>query len=383
MYLGRALLILGLAGCAFGCTPISGYTYCRPITPDATKAGASDSSNFPLGVIGTYSYLATVGNGGLVQNANGYDINFTSDIGGTTTIPCEKDFYAATTGAVVFWVKQATLSHTSGIQFYVSYGNSGISTAQCASTSTWDSNFKSILHLPNGTTLTAVDSTGTGNGTLVNTPTAGTGQIDGGAVLVSASSQYVQVPQITALGGASKAVMSAWMKRTASGNNAIILTNDGSNIQLFGIAQGGFWGSGNIAFIAENGSTTWGLLALNNTSWHLIHMVYDGTQSTDATRLLGYVDGVKQTLDFSGHPGIPATILGSNSAINIGFAIGPANYSDATMDEFRITAGATRSADWITAEYNNQNSPSTFYTIGAQGPSGGFVANQSVIVVGP
>jgi hypothetical protein len=36
-----------------------------------------------------------------------------------------------------------------------------------------------------------------------------------------------------------------------------------------------------------------------------------------------------------------------------------------TMDEIRIS-GVVRSADWIATEYNNQFSPATFYTVGAQ-----------------
>jgi len=35
------------------------------------------------------------------------------------------------------------------------------------------------------------------------------------------------------------------------------------------------------------------------------------------------------------------------------------------MDEFRLRLSAL-SADWIAAEYTNQNTPTTFYTIGSQ-----------------
>jgi hypothetical protein len=36
---------------------------------------------------------------------------------------------------------------------------------------------------------------------------------------------------------------------------------------------------------------------------------------------------------------------------------------DGTMDEVRVS-NVARSADWITAEYNSQKSPSTFYAVG-------------------
>src|SRR5262250_668689 len=46
------------------------YTYERAITIDLTKVPNTDQSSFPVLVSGTYSYLATVANGGKVRNAN-------------------------------------------------------------------------------------------------------------------------------------------------------------------------------------------------------------------------------------------------------------------------------------------------------------------------
>src|SRR5438552_1444892 len=77
------------------------------------------------------------------------------------------------------------------------YGSSATANDQQSSTGTWDSNFKGVWHLPNGTTLTPNDSTSnSNNGTLVNTPTATSGQIDGGANFVSGSNQYITAPAI-------------------------------------------------------------------------------------------------------------------------------------------------------------------------------------------
>ena len=38
------------------------------------------------------------------------------------------------------------------------------------------------------------------------------------------------------------------------------------------------------------------------------------------------------------------------------------HYFDGLIDEFRIS-DVVRSADWILTEYNNQNSPETFYMV--------------------
>jgi hypothetical protein len=41
-----------------------------------------------------------------------------------------------------------------------------------------------------------------------------------------------------------------------------------------------------------------------------------------------------------------------------------------SIEEVHISNSA-RSAGWITTEYNNQSSPSTFYSVGGHQPSGG------------
>ncbi len=45
-----------------------------------------------------------------------------------------------------------------------------------------------------------------------------------------------------------------------------------------------------------------------------------------------------------------------------------ANTFDGTIDEVRVSS-VNRSAGWIATEYANQNSPSTFYSVGAEGAS--------------
>jgi hypothetical protein len=53
----------------------------------------------------TYPDFATVANGGKVQNANGYDIAFSSDAAGTNLLPYEVEKYTSTSGAVIMHVK--------------------------------------------------------------------------------------------------------------------------------------------------------------------------------------------------------------------------------------------------------------------------------------
>jgi hypothetical protein len=59
---------------------------------------------------------------------------------------------------------------------------------------------------------------------------------------------------------------------------------------------------------------------------------------------------------------------GSADPVQIGrayFGGATTEYWTGNIDEARI-ANATRSQGWFTSEYNNQNSPVTFYTIGVE-----------------
>ena len=106
--------------------PATSMSYARAITIDHRKVSNTDQTNFPVLISGTFPYLATVTNGGHVQNANGYDIVFTSDAAGQVQLPHEIDSYNPTTGAAAFWVGIPTLSHTTDTSIYMWYGNSAV-----------------------------------------------------------------------------------------------------------------------------------------------------------------------------------------------------------------------------------------------------------------
>src|SRR6202043_2418231 len=64
----------------------NGYVRRRTITIDHTKVPNTDQTNFPVLISGTYSYLATTGNGGYVTNSNGYDVVFACNGAGRTAL---------------------------------------------------------------------------------------------------------------------------------------------------------------------------------------------------------------------------------------------------------------------------------------------------------
>ena len=106
------------------------YGYRRAIVVDHTKVPNTDQANFPVLLSGTYSYLATPANGGKVQNPNGYDIIFTSDCAGLQKLDHEIASYNPITGTVAMWVLVPVVSHTVDTVFYLSYGDSSVTTSQ-------------------------------------------------------------------------------------------------------------------------------------------------------------------------------------------------------------------------------------------------------------
>ena len=67
------------------------HGYGRVITIDHTEVANTDQIDFPVLISGTYRVLATVANGGHVQDSNGYDIILTSDPVGQNLLDFEID----------------------------------------------------------------------------------------------------------------------------------------------------------------------------------------------------------------------------------------------------------------------------------------------------
>ncbi|HEY6254108.1 MAG TPA: DUF2341 domain-containing protein, partial [Candidatus Angelobacter sp.] len=154
------------------------FSFNRAITIDHTRIANSDQANFPVLISGTYSYLATVANGGRVQNPNGYDIIFTSDAAGNNKLDHEIDSYNPATGAVNFWVRVPVLSHATDAVIYMQYGNIGISTSQENKTAVWDSHYGGVWHFSGQGSLSARDSSANANnGTINGAPIVISGQI--------------------------------------------------------------------------------------------------------------------------------------------------------------------------------------------------------------
>lgn len=341
------------------------YTYYTAFTVDHTQVPNTDQTNFPVGIIDNsgLARLKTTGNGGHVSNANGYDIRPFSDSGLTTALTYELVFYDAATGKIEMWVKIPTLSHTSDTIIYLGYGNSSITTDGSSNT-TWDSNYLGVYHLSNGTTLSGADSSQSGRtGTLVNTPTATAGQIDGAGNFVFASSQYIDL----GTGYAPTALtMSAWAKANSYTNNninAILVRNNNSTSWAYvstrtisGTTKVLYELKGNTDLQPTSTPTT-----LTTGVWYYFTVTYDSSGG-----LIGYINGAVEGT----HTANGALATTSASTMISRDNVPGGLYWDGIIDECRMS-DAVRSADWITTEYNNQVAPGTFYAVGTEQAVGG------------
>jgi len=338
------------------------------ITIDSSLVAAT-LTDFPLLVSGTYSFLATVANGGLVQNANGYDIAFYSDSGLTTLLKWETEKYTATTGEVVYWVKIPSLSDSVDTDIYLAYGDSGITTDQSDKNNVWDSSYQAVYHLAEATSSNNLDSTATGADLApTNSPTQTAGEIDG-SLDFNGSSQYTEQSGTGFAGitpsAATGFTVSCWIKvddfASSGGVNRrffnfyngtdlvqMACSDDGGTANSIGVRLD-YNGSGSIGGAFDDGA------ALSTGVWYHIGFSYSSGTGEDI-----YINGVIQST-----PVGTTVTFGSGSNTNkiiLGARSGPSGYFDGQIDEVRITEGI-RDANWLLTEYTNQNDPATFYSI--------------------
>lgn len=349
----------GMTTMGVGATRVTGgsapATYHRSITIDHTKCGASGSrTDFPVVVSGTYTYLKTTGNGGDVQSSSGYDIFFTSDSAGSTLLSWEQVNWSGSTGTVEYHVKVPSVSSSSDTIFYIWYGNASTSSFQGGSLgAAWNSNFKLVQHVKDGTTLTTTESTSNGNDGTNSGGTAVTGQVDGGIGFTAGSKMTMTKNLASIIGSSTSHTISFWAYFTTQGATNYLVDLDSAN------------SLGMFCNIKSGNSVEWGYAATYRTytsvttttgTWYWVSL--EKTAAGNNGNL--YLNGVVQS-SFSGTLGNP------NTAASTGSQWGAYHSSsvlclDGRMDEMRISDNA-RGADWSLTEYNNMVSPSTFYTI--------------------
>ncbi len=339
------------------------WSHRSTITIDHTKVVGSDQSSFPVLVHSTVPAWKSVGSGGFVEQSNGNDILFTFDDG--VSLPdYEIEKYDPATGELIAWVRVPMLSSTTNTTLYMYYGNASATTRQ-NKTGVW-TNYVGVWHLPDGTTLSANDSTSNANNGTIVGATATAGQIDG-AGSFNGSNTQIDVGG-TGLATANITV-SAWVNSNATQAMRIFAAKY-TNVSGWALGMDDstpnvvkwFTSTGNgveDTLISTGTSLCGSSNTLCNDTWYHVVGTYDGT-----TKRL-YINGVQNnSVAWAGPIGYSGTTSHSGS-------LGGSQFFNGAIDEVEVS-NVVRSSDWIATEYNNQSSPDTFYavdTVSDTGPS--------------
>ena len=344
------------------------FTRARTVTVPTSSLGASCTASltsFPILVSLTGDLeLRTVGHGGYVQSASGYDIVF--EDGYNNPLDYEIEQYTSTAGGatLVAWVRVPKLSVLGATAINMRYGNASLTSPTANPAGVWNDAFKGVWHLSNNS---FVDSTSNGNNGANTGTTNFAGQkiadsrsFNGSSNISAPNSASLSVPDLT---------MESWVFLADANTDQKILGKadipccPAGTGYILGVRWGGLypelWDTTNTHYTFDAGS-------IGSNTW--VHLAV--TWAT-GSRLVGYVNGAQvASIPVGTNP------LGVNA---LPFYIGVAPYNAAEywvngrVDEPRISNQA-RSQCWIETEYKNQSVPGTFSTLGSVSTAVGLVS---------
>ncbi len=326
----------GGVACSVWIDPSWGYR--KALVVDSGQVAAT-LSNFPMLVsLSADSDLAAS------ARSDGHDILF-SDADGITQLDHEIESWNPATGELQAWVRVPSLSGTSDPVVYLYYGNASASD-QANAPGVWDSYYSEVLHLHDDLAdSTAFNNDATNSGTSDVSGLIADGQdFDGNNDWLTPSTDVENRSEVT---------LSVWVDADETvSTNTIYDEYDGSYWQ-FSVLQNRFYtrDTSNAPSGTRDNDVTWGPLT---TGWHHLVFRYSVSESIKSV----YVDG---QLDASSTNSVDP-LEDHQTGFRIGWATDGTDF-DGVMDEFRLSLGLARSANWITTEYNNQSAAATFYSM--------------------
>lgn len=335
------------------------WTYRIKLEIDPNKvAGSSNLTNYPV-----YLNLANLPSDFHTNvKTDGCDIRI-AESDGTTETPFELVNYTSSSDTGELHFKADSLSYNATTTFYVYYGNSG---ASCyAVTDTYGRNAvwaDYIIVSHQSDTENANGGTDFTNSGVSFATSTGIINSYGDYVLASSDNMYiadaatykpttVTVQSWVYIGSIANSTYPRIFDRmntTANTGWRLFIGKDGSAnpYPAFDFSNAG-------GFQRAAGSA--GSIAAG--SWYMLHGTYDAS-----TAGYLYINATQSGSDTtSGN-------ITYSTATDVGLGVnktGTTFYLNGRIDEARLRTGAL-TADWITSEYNNQNSPSTFYWVGTQ-----------------
>jgi len=339
--------------------PYGNYAFSKPITLNTTSLGiTSNLTSFPaLLSIQTNDLIISGACTDKIVYPNGpnYDFAFVS---GGSELYYQVESYNQVTGTLLVWVQIPTLTYAANNVITFNYGSPSPTVTHNTAfyENTWASDYLAVFHFNEASyTGSVTDGTAGGHTGATSGMTSAdlvAGKI-GTAYSFNGSSKKITTNAVSVTGTFT---LSAWVNLSATGLDQKVMTNQTSA----GGASGGY----KLAVYSTNIPESESGLAVNRPStpnptafatgaWHYIQSVYTGTT------LSTYVDGAQyKILTTSTNP-----TANPNLYIGVGEG-GTILYFDGIIDEPRVS-NVAKTADWIKAEYVDQNNPAAFTTVGA------------------
>lgn len=331
--------------------------------------------------------------GSFPAQSNGGDIRFSSDSSGNTQLACQVVTFLTdnnpANGKAEIYVKVPSVSSSVDTTIYVWYNTAETDTQPVASSpygseNVWTSSYASVHHFQEAVNTTSdgyKDSTSNANhGTGVSTTlTEVDGKWGGKAIDIDGSADYVTINGlVSTLASSNSGHIQFWAKSDADNGliNYLLCISNGADATVTELTYSWDYGASRdyIAHDAredgatsntvrspvdslDSGVTTW-------TKWELVQTgsaiaYYKNGSSITATDAAGGDNGAWFDTIFT-----DATTKATQFILGAFKRNGAAsNFWDGKIDELRVFKG-TRSDDYRSAEYINENTPGTFAIAG-------------------
>ena len=298
-----------------------------------------------------------------VNQTDARDIRVTTS-NGLTEIPREVVHYDATTDTGELHFK-ADVDGDTDTDFYIYYGNSSASDYSDTDTygthNVWNTHYKAVFHEQGaGSDSSSVGNDLTDSGSV--TYNASYGKLGGKGASFNGSSLQARASSIGLPAGSAQVSFGGWFKTSVDGS--FYVTGYGTNSN--GMRNGLLQYKPNGVFYADLVNYNRNFVWTYTTEWQHIYFVFpDGQTDCALTRL--YLNGSEVTYNgsLSGTKNIYNGSLTIGAMPALGFYPLTGYIDEIRYQDIEITP------QWISTEYNNQSSASTFFTIGTQEVYGG------------
>ncbi len=279
---------------------------------------------------------------------DGDDILFMDGTGIANRLYHEIEHYDGSSGELVTWVNVTNLASDQDTVLYLYYGNPSCYNQQ-APELVWDSKYIAVWHFADTSDSTANNW----DLTLHNTPVLSSGKIGDCYYFDENDQDYLSVADILNTFPDSL-TFESWRKKTDDDDeHTLIHWWDGSHKVLFRQRNDNTWDWRSWG----NGCETFGPDTPDPNIWYYMGATY--TQDDTSSTAYCFLNKTK------GSAGSCGTISDTDGTLYIGAQINSGHFHMGYLDEYRLS-DVVRSDSWISAEYNNQNDPSSFLSFGPE-----------------